>query len=214
MAAITSAAIGIGANAWNIASNIKQKNQAKSELNDYERQSLDNAYKNIQISTTGTDVMRDENNATTANILDSIQNMGSRGVFGALPKIQMQNTQVNQEIRNNLDSQIQKRDYAIADDNVAIRGIKEQRDNQNISALSSQINSANQGIQDGVYGAVSGLSSLANTMQAKKQAKLEEFANRDMETPLGLEAKGKTIDSSMKADTSGLEEYNKRNFRY
>ncbi|QRE03520.1 hypothetical protein [Flavobacterium psychrophilum] len=165
MAAITTAAISVGVSGYMAYDASEKKKQAKNEMNDYERQSLDNAFKHVQISTVGTDLMREENQRTTSNLVDASQDAGVRGIMGAIPKIQAQNTDANQEAKASLDNQIIKRDYAIAGDEQELRGLREQRDNSNIAALSSQINKADQDMWNGIGGAMSGMSSMGGAIE-------------------------------------------------
>ena len=165
MAAITTAAIGVGVSGYMAYDSSQKKKKAQNEMNNYERQSLDNAFKNVQISTLGSDLMREENQRTTANLLDASKDAGVRGIMGAIPKIQAQNNDVNQEAKVALDNQVIKRDYAIAGDNQELRGIREQRDYSNLAAISSQINKADQDMWNGITGAISGLDSLGGAIE-------------------------------------------------
>lgn len=87
MAAITSASIGLAAAGTSIYQGEQQKKKAKAELNAYERQELNNSFENVGISTVGTDLMREEAQRTTANIVDALQGGGSRGL-ALLPAVQ------------------------------------------------------------------------------------------------------------------------------
>jgi len=64
---------------------------------------------------------------------------------------------LNADAAANLDNQGMRRAYAIAGDNARIEGITEDRDNANISALSSQANAGRQDMWSGIMGAASGL---------------------------------------------------------
>lgn len=200
MAAITSAVIGVGAGAYQAIQGAKQKKQAQNELNNYERQALTNAYENIQISTVGSDMIKEQNARTTSNILDLAQNAGARGVFGALPKIQEVNNNANQEARAYLDSQVQKRNYAIADDEVALRKIKENRDVENLSAISSQINAGEQAMQDGIYSGLSAISSLGRAVDSKRANKIKTNDLKTKSTTSSAIPQYKEDDYSFKHD--------------
>lgn len=67
----------------------------------------------VGISTVGTDMMREEAQQTTANIVDALQGGGSRGL-ALLPAVQANTNQVNRPIQKDLDDQIIQRKYAIA----------------------------------------------------------------------------------------------------
>lgn len=144
-AAITGATLGVATAGASIYQGAGQKKKAKAELNAYERQELNNAFENVEISTLGTDLMREEAQRTTANIVDVLQGGGSRGL-AFLPAIQANTNQVNRQIQKDLDDQIIQRDYAIEGEDSRIMGIKEQRDNQNIYALGSQYTAGEQNI--------------------------------------------------------------------
>lgn len=159
MAAITGTAIAAGTAAYTIAQAEKRKKEARRELNNYEREVIDNAYEEMPISLEGLDYIRDENAGMNANAVESARNAGARGVIGAVPKIVAAGNDVNAGIAENLDNQFNRRNYAIAGDNSRIEGIRENRDMQNINALSSQINAANQDFYNGVLGLGSALSS-------------------------------------------------------
>lgn len=183
MAAVTSAVLGTGMGLYQAFSGNKQKNEANRALSEYERQELDNAYKDIQISTMGSDLLREENARTSAGLIDAMQQGGSRAIIGGVPKVVGATNQINQQAAKMLDDQMMNRDYAIAGDNARIEGITENRDNANINALSSQAQAGQQDMWSGIMGTASGLAYGAkninfdgkgswNDKQAEKMAKL------------------------------------------
>ncbi len=162
-AALIAGGVGLLSNGAKIFEGKNRMRDAQNELNGYERQELNNAFKNVQISTSGSDLIKEESARTTASLIDSVSNSGVRGVLGGIPKIQQYNNNANQEARSYIDNQIQKRDYAIAEDEARIRGIKENRDNSNISALSSQVEAGRQDMWNGIEGVAQSGISLANS---------------------------------------------------
>lgn len=152
MAAITSAAIGLGTAAYGIYNSEKQRKSAQKDLNDYDRQVLDNAFSDIPINTAGSDLLREQSAQSSANMVDALQAGGSRAIIGGLPKVGAYTNQIDQQAARLLDDQYQRRDYAAAQDNARIEGITENRDNSNINALSSQVQSGKQGVWDGIMG--------------------------------------------------------------
>lgn len=169
MAAITGTVLALGTAAYTVGSGIKAKNDAYSELNKYERQDLKNAFEDVQLSTLGSDLLREQTGAQAAQLVDAAQAAGSRGVASSVPKIQTGLNQANQIAAQNLDQQNQRREYAIAGDETRIQGIKENRDVQNINALSSQIQAADQNIQNGILGGMSALMYGARAMDGYKR---------------------------------------------
>lgn len=142
----------------------EDKKKAQNALNDYERQSLDNAFENIKISTIGSDLIREESGRTSANLVDASRNAGIRGILGGIPKIQSFTNTENQEARKYLDDQVIKREYAIAGDETDLRGMRENRDNSNIAALSSQVQKGDAEMMNGISGVAKGLQYGANNI--------------------------------------------------
>lgn len=196
------ALIGLGISAFQAFQGAKDKKNAQNQLNDYERQTLSNAYENIQISTVGSDLMTQESQRTTANLTDATRNAGLRGVLGGIPKIQAQNNLANQEARKYLDDQVNKRQYAISEDEIRLRNIKENRDVENISALSSQVDAGKQDMWNGIIGGFKATSSLLNEMEAKSEDSTGEKSN-------GIESRNMTPSNNTLPPTLGS-----RNTRY
>lgn len=162
-AAIIGAAASTAAAGYSVYQGEQQKKKAKAELNAYERQALDNAFEDVGISTVGTDLMREEAQRTTANIVDALQGGGSRSL-ALLPAVQANTNQVNRQIQKDIDDQIIQREYAIAGEDSRIMGIKEQRDNQNIAALGSQYMAGEQNTWNGINGAIAAAGSLGSAI--------------------------------------------------
>jgi hypothetical protein len=150
MAAITGSVIAAGTAAYSIAQAEKQKREARRELNSYERQELDNVFKDMPISTIGSDLMLEQGARTEANLVDTARRFGTRGIFGAIPAIQAGSQQVGQEARNYLDQQNQRRNQLIAQDNAQIRGMQEGREAQDLAGIGNLMNVGNQNMQSGM----------------------------------------------------------------
>lgn len=176
MALATAAAItsGIGAvtGGFQAYQGYQQKKDGEIARSQYRRQNLKNAFEDIQVSTIGSDLMREENARTTASLVDASRQGGLRGVFGGIPKIQEYNTQANAEAQKYLDDQVIKRDYSIAEDETRLREIKEMRDRENLAGISSQIQSGNQDMFSGLLGVGKSAMYAGSSLQ-KKTAKTD-----------------------------------------
>ncbi|MGS4345100.1 hypothetical protein ACKUSY_05710 [Myroides odoratus] len=181
-AAITSASIGLAVAGASIYQGEQQKKKAKAELNAYERQELNNSFENVGISTVGTDLMREEAQRTTANIVDALQGGGSRGL-ALLPAVQANTNQVNRQIQKDIDDQIIQREYAIAGEDSRIMGIKEQRDNQNIAALGSQYMAGEQNTWNGINGAIAAAGSLGSAIGSSPNTSQPPQSSNEIPTP-------------------------------
>lgn len=167
MAAITSAAIataGLGLAAYQTAKANQDKKNAKRALNNFERHDLSNAFEDIPISTIGSDYMREENQLATAGAIDAAQNGGARVITGTLPRIVAANNDANRAGQAYLDNQVQQRNYAIANDNVRIQGVNEQRDNMDLSGIGTAIQTARQDEWSGIRGMYNSLGYMSNTI--------------------------------------------------
>lgn len=167
MAAAT--AIGLGGLALSGVQAIDGMNRSKKaqrELNNYERQELNNAFEDVQISTMGSDLLREENARTTANLVDATQMGGARTIIGGIPRVVGASNEINREAAKMLDDQVQRREYAIAQDNSRIEGITENRDIANINALSSQVDAGRQDMWAGFGSALSSAAYMGRGMKA------------------------------------------------
>ena len=167
-AATATALIGRGLAAFQAIDGMDQKRKAQNALQDYKRQNLDasNPYENIQISTVGTDIMREESQRNNANAVDALRNGGTRGV-AMIPQLVAGQNRQNQEIRAYLDDQINKRNYAIAGDQTAIRGMKEDRENADLAGLGQQMQTGRQDMWSGFRGLASAGMYAANNIDWK-----------------------------------------------
>lgn len=136
--------LGLAKGIYDSASGSKRKNQYQDELNSYQRQTLDNVYKNMPISTIGTDIMREETSKNMATSMNSIGRAGTRAIIGATPKLVADRNTVNRTIQKDIDDQVIKRNYAIASDDARIQQMQEQREYQDLAGLGNAIDTARQ----------------------------------------------------------------------
>lgn len=162
MAVATAAAlVGTGLSAFQTIKASKEKKDAQRAMDNYERQDLVNPHKDIQLSTYGTDIMRQDASRDIASFTDAARNAGIRGIMGAIPKLQAGSNRVNQQIGMDLEKQDLNRQQMIARGEERNTAYRENRDNQNLSAISSQYNAANQDFNQGLWGVASGITSFA-----------------------------------------------------
>lgn len=113
---------------------------------------LDNAFEDIQISTIGSDLIKEENAKVYSNVIDKLQSGGVRSVMGAVPKVVSGINDSNKEVRAYLDKQVQDRDYAIAKEDSRLKGIEENRYQQELQGLGQSIEVGNQQMWSGIKG--------------------------------------------------------------
>lgn len=154
----------------------KEKRNAQRALENYQRQQLENVQKDRTVSTLGSDLQREEQARLASTQISALQGAGTRGLVGGLGRVEAGNQRVNQQISADLDMQQKEIDAAIAQDQANIRGMQENRENADISALSSQYQSGKQDQNTGIGNAITGAGMLGGSIEgfireanAKKQ---------------------------------------------
>ena len=98
--------------------------------------------------------MTEQSQMNNANAVDALRNGGTRGI-AMIPQVVANSNRQNQEIRAYLDDQVTKRNYAIAGDKTAIRGMKEERENADLAGLGQQMQVGRQDMWSGFRGLAS-----------------------------------------------------------
>lgn len=154
--------------AYNMIQGAKQRKDAKNALDNYKRQELKNVAEDLQVSTLGADRQREEQARLSATQIDALQGAGTRGIIGGLGRVEAGNQAVNADIAANLDEQQKQIDAMKAEDDARIRGIQENREIGDISALSSQYNAGNEAMQMGIGQTIGGAGAIANQFGKSK----------------------------------------------
>lgn len=153
MGATTAVALGgMAMSGYQLYQGAQDKKRAERAFNNYNRQDLVNPYENMPVSTFGTDYMREETSRNVASMVDASRNAGARGIYSNIPKLVAYNNDANRETQIMLDDQVQKRNYAIAGDEVAIRGINESRDEANLAGIGNLMEVGRQDMWSGLRG--------------------------------------------------------------
>jgi hypothetical protein len=144
--------IGLLGSGFQAIKGAEQSAAARRELENYQRQQLENAYENVQVSTLGADLQREEQARLAASQTEALRGAGVRGLVGGLGRVEAGSQMMNAQIGADLDRQQQAINQAIAQDEAQIRAMQEQREMQDISALSSQYNAGQQTMMSGLGG--------------------------------------------------------------
>lgn len=127
MATAAQGAIGLAGGAAKFFEGRKMQRQAQQLIDNFEWRDLENAYTNKQVSTLGSDLMREENARAMATATGALREGGSRALIGGLGKVVSQSNTMNRQIAANLDEQQKALDLAAAADDVRIRSMVEER---------------------------------------------------------------------------------------
>lgn len=160
-------AVGVGMGIYQTIKGAKEKRDAQTALENYERQDLTNSFDNTAISTLGADRTQTEQARLASGQISALQDSGTRGLIGGLGRVEVGNQNVNQQIAVNLDEQQKAIDFARANDQTRIQSMQENRENADIAALSSQYMAGKQDENTGLSNAVLGAGMLGNQLSGQ-----------------------------------------------
>ena len=219
MAVATTTAIigglGLAKGIYDTASASKKEKARQAELDAYQRQELTNAYKDMQISTIGSDAMREESSRNIATAMNTVGNAGTRAIIGATPKLVAEQNDVNKNIQKELDDQVQKRNYAIAGDDAQIRSMQEQRENADLAGLGNAIDVARQDKNMGMNTMLNGAMTVASSIYDKETEERPQVEGVSSITPAGLaKFPAQTIGLQPTINSNMIDEYGRRKINY
>lgn len=156
MASAAAGVLGAGVGLYQTIEGSKQARNAQKALEEYQRQEFQNIAEGMQVSTLGADLQREEQQRVVASQIDALQGAGTRGIVGGLGRVEAGNQAVNKQIGADLDMQQKQIDQIKAQDEARIRDMQENREMQDISALSSQYNTGQQNMMSGLGNVIAG----------------------------------------------------------
>jgi len=192
---IATAGLGI----YNIIRGSKEQRDAQKALENYQRQELDNAYDNVQVSTRGADLQREEQARLASSQVDALQGAGTRALVGGLGRVETGNQRVNLGIGANLDEQQKAIDQMKAEDDVRIRMMQENREQNDINALSSQYQAGKNDMNMGFGNVIQGFGTLQNQMNFNKALKSQNALGNNgvgsVISPISIASQGMSMAS-------------------
>jgi hypothetical protein len=158
------ALVGAGVSAYSAINSANKQKKAERALNNLESPQATNVAENLKVSTLGADLRTQEAGRTSATAVDALRGGGARAIIGGIGAVQANNDLIAMENAKNLDDQQQEIERLKAEDERRIQGIDEQKYQQDVSALSSQINSANEAKQQGIANSLQSLGSAGQSV--------------------------------------------------
>lgn len=137
--------------------------KTKKELNNYKRQDLKNYSEDMQISTVGSDLMREESARTTNSLINTVSRGGSRAINENLGKIVSYNNKASQQAAMDIDRQYQDRNRMVAMENSRIQDMYERREEGDLAGLGQKLQADRQTMWNGVSAMQSAASFGANS---------------------------------------------------
>jgi len=160
--ATATAIVGVGISVYKTIDEAKKKKAAAKALEALEQPELKNAAENLQVSTLGSDLQREENARLASTQTEALRESGTRGVIGGSGLVEARNQKLNRDLASGLDQQQKDIDKMKATDDLNIRTTAENRHNANVTALSSQYNAAAQAQNTAMGNAISSAGTAAN----------------------------------------------------
>lgn len=154
---IISGGLGLAGGLYQTLQGARQEKEASRALADYERQQLNNVANNVEVSTLGADIQRQEQSRLASSQIDALRGGGTRALLGGLGRVEAGNQAVNQRIAADIDMQQKQIQQLQAEDEARIRAMRENRENADIAALSSQVQAGRQDMWGGIGNMVRGV---------------------------------------------------------
>lgn len=127
----------------------KAQKKAQKALDNYKRQTFDNAASALQVDTLGAEMSMESGARDTATMVEALRKGGSRG-FSALSDVAEIGLEREGDIRKELGGQRTELNKMIADDAVTIRGLQEEREKADLAGLGQQLSVATANKQSGI----------------------------------------------------------------
>ena len=145
----------------------KAKKKAAQEAANQKEVELNNVGEGLQVSTVGSDLKKEAQARLASTQTEALREGGTRAILGGAGRVTANSQDVNNAIGADLDYQQKEIDQVKAEDNIRIRGTKEDRANKRLAALSSQYNAANEGQQQGYGNVIQGLGTAGSALATK-----------------------------------------------
>lgn len=134
----------------------KMERRAQRHIDEFEFSELDNVQEDRQVSTRAADLAVEQSNIMAATNTEALRSGGTRALVGGLGRVEANRNNIVQQAGANLDMQEKQIQAAVAQDNAAIRGMRERREAQELAGYGQMLNTGMgmkyQGITD-VYNA-------------------------------------------------------------
>lgn len=152
-------------------SGARMARKSRESLEKYNRQDSVNKFEDLEVSTLGADLRREEMSRNNATMVDALKSGGARTLVGGLGRVQAQNNLVSSEIASDLDLQQKEIDRLKAQDDVRIRQMIERREESDLAGLGQQMNVGRQDMWSGIGDISSAGMFVANNFQGNNTSR-------------------------------------------
>lgn len=118
----------------------KMQKAAQAAIDKFEWQELENPFGDLQVSTLGADLEREELGRSVASTVEALRAGGTRGLGVGAGRVLQSSIEGNRQIAAGLDQQQKQIDFAEAADEVATRNMIENRQANELAGLGQKLN--------------------------------------------------------------------------
>ncbi len=144
----------------------KRAKSAQVRIDNFKFSPLENAFTTTQVSTKGSDLQTDILKTGKATQLQLASQGGNRGVIGSLGTINQNSNIKSRQISADLDQKVRNLELQRAQDEANMRGIQENRQQNELAGLGAQVNNYNQLRAQGSNNLMSGITGALGTASA------------------------------------------------
>ena len=142
--AVATGVIGAGVGLAKFFEGRAMQKRAQNSIDNFQWDDLTNPYKDLQVSTLGSDLQTEQANINTASNTAALRAGGTRALVGGLGRQQALNNQLNRQIAADLDKQQTNIDYAAAGQDVNNQKMMEQRQANELAGFGAQLGAGQQ----------------------------------------------------------------------
>lgn len=128
----------------------KQAKQAREAIQNYKRQELKNVYGDLEVSTLGAELQREELARSTATSVQALQQGGARALGIGVGRVQEIAVDQSRQIGSDLDRQKQTIDQLKAGGEADLQSMRERREEADLAGLGNQLNVGQQNLMGGI----------------------------------------------------------------
>ena len=178
----------------------KKAKEVEKQIENYQRQTLENPYANLQVSTAGADLQRADIARSVATGIDKLALGGSRALIGGSVNMIDQQIAQEQKIASDLDQQYNQNEQLKAQGEGLVQNMQERREEGDLQGLGNALNTYRQekanNINQFATGAMSTAIGVSGAIENDKMIKSLKPSGKVIDVMSGVSQGGATSQSS------------------
>jgi len=142
--AVATGVIGAGTGLAKFFEGRAMQKRAQNSIDNFQWDDLTNPYKDLQVSTLGSDLQTEQANINTASNTQAMRAGGNRALVGGLGRQQAMNNQMNRQIAADLDTQQKGINFAAAGQDANNQQMMEKRQTDELAGFGAQLGAGQQ----------------------------------------------------------------------